>query len=207
MSQPCSNTFFTITSLHSFTFFMKCFLLLVYIGSHHWICTCNFLHYNVQVMDSMALFAPMTLDTIILQISKIFSCSSKSALRVEVLSVQQQVGALDCGLYAIANAVEARLQTDVVYDQQKLRDYLLQCLRNRKFVRFPQFSGTEPLPRPTCTVRKIKLYCVCRMPKEFDERMICCDTCDEWYHYCCVQLSVLDNPELWNCSVCCAREC
>ena len=27
MSQPCSNTFFTITSLHSFTFFMKCFLL------------------------------------------------------------------------------------------------------------------------------------------------------------------------------------
>ena len=31
MSQPCSNTFFTITSLHSFTFFMKCFLLLVYI--------------------------------------------------------------------------------------------------------------------------------------------------------------------------------
>ena len=29
MSQPCSNTFFTITSLHSFTFFMKCFLLLV----------------------------------------------------------------------------------------------------------------------------------------------------------------------------------
>ena len=39
MSQPCSNTFFTITSLHSFTFFMKCFLLLVYL------CACVMLHF------------------------------------------------------------------------------------------------------------------------------------------------------------------
>ena len=32
------------------------------IGFHHWICTCNSPHCNEQVMDSMALFAPMTLD-------------------------------------------------------------------------------------------------------------------------------------------------
>ena len=56
------------------------------------------------MMDSLSLFVPLN-KSIRLQISKIYSLS-KSCLRIQTCSVQQQEGNRDCGLFSIAIAAE-----------------------------------------------------------------------------------------------------
>ena len=59
------------------------------------------------VMDSKAFQSSPITKTTELQLAKIYSPSpSKSSLRVEIASVQQQQGLHDCGLFAIAYATE-----------------------------------------------------------------------------------------------------
>ena len=85
----------------------------------------------------------------------------------------------DISLLAVANAVEVCLNSNPVsaqYDQKKMRRHLEDCLNDETLRSFPMCS-TEPLPRPTHTVHKIKHYCICRMPEEYYERTICCDSC------------------------------
>ena len=66
---------------------------------------------------------------------------------------------------------------------------------------FPR-SKTETLPRPSPLVRYIKIYCKCRMPEDYDENMVCCDGCEDWYHLSCVNLKKNKLPERWLCHVC-----
>ena len=163
-------------------------------------------HRTVKVMDSFALFSTMSLTTI-LQLAKIYSRSvppTRSSLKIETLSVQQQEGTLDCGLFAIANAVEVchgNNPENVRYDQKKMRSHLLECFYRRVLRPFPRGSS-ESLPRPTHRLQRIKLYCICRMPEEYGAKMICCDTCKSWYHYSCVNLQQAENPVYWECCVC-----
>ena len=57
-------------------------------------------------MDSLGLFMSLNVFTV-LQIAKIYSLpQSQSVLQIHKMSVQQQQGTLDCGLFAIAFAVE-----------------------------------------------------------------------------------------------------
>lgn len=139
------------------------------------------------------------------QIARIYSCAvppSQSFFTIEKLSVQQD-GTLDCGLVAVANAVEVCLNSNPVsaqYDQKMIR-HLEDCLNDETLRPFPMCS-TEPLPRPTRTVHKIKLYCICRMPEEYDERMICCDSCSQWYHVSCMKVGQAETSYYWVCCVC-----
>ena len=60
---------------------------------------------------SLALFHKMSLATV-LQLGMIYSHSAPSTqsfLEIEILSVQQQEGILDCGLFGIANVVDVCL--------------------------------------------------------------------------------------------------
>jgi hypothetical protein len=41
-----------------------------------------------------------------------------------------------------------------------------------------------------------KLYCICRQPYNEEKFMICCDTCDEWYHGDCVGISAQQGRRL-----------
>jgi len=158
----------------------------------------------VHVMDSLALFSKMNQATV-LQIARIYSRTvppSQSFFTIERLSVQQQDGTLDCDLFAVANAVEVHLNSNPVSAQyvQKMRRHLEDCLNDETLHSFPVCS-TEPLPRPTCTVH-IKLYCICRTPEEYDER-ICCDSCSQWYHVSsCMKLGQAETSDYWVCCVC-----
>lgn len=160
----------------------------------------------MHVMDSLALFSKMNQATV-LQIARIYSRTvppSQSFFTIERLSVQQQDGTFDCGLFAVANAVEVCLNSNPVsaqYDQKKMRRHLEDCLNDETLRSFPMCS-TEPLPRPTRTVHKIKLYCICRMPEEYDEMMICCDSCSQWYHVSCMKLGQAETSDYWVCCVC-----
>lgn len=34
-----------------------------------------------------------------------------------------------------------------------------------------------------------RLYCLCRQPDSTALQMICCDVCEDWFHYVCVNLT------------------
>ena len=74
-------------------------------GAHHWICTARWTTGPVQLYDSRGIVSdPMTPE---IKISKLFSPpQSKSSLRIEILSVQQQEGVHDCRFFSIAYATE-----------------------------------------------------------------------------------------------------
>ena len=169
--------------------------------TEHWVCTCSLKGSSaVMVMDSMALFLSLNNSTI-LQISKIYRVST---LEIRTVSVQQQKGSLDCGLFAVAFAVEVCLGRNPQYaklDQSKMRNHLYECLTERVMKPFPR-SSSETLPRPSPLVRYIKIYCKCRMPEDYDEKMVCCDGCEDWYHMSCVNLKKKELPEIWFCHVC-----
>lgn len=183
-------------------------------ASNHWLCTfskrCS--APVVYIADSLGLF--MKLDsTTLLQIAKLYgsilpsqNASEVTSLPVCKLSVQQQIGTLDCGLYAIAFAVDLCMGKNPKYshfDQSKMREHLEVCLAKGKFQLFPTISSDqETLPRPKSRVIKIKLYCECRLPEEYDEEMVCCDGCTGWYHLRCMNMSNHQIPKNWKCSLC-----
>ena len=75
-----------------------------------------------------------------------------------VESVQKQSDTVMCGLYAIAFALDLCQDIDPVYrhyDESKMREHLLKCLRQNYFEEFPQIS--DPSKYRACTESQIIL--------------------------------------------------
>ena len=97
----------------------------------------------MQVMDSLALFSAINVTTM-LQLAKVYSNVGQSFLNIETLSVQQQDGRYECGVFAIAYATDVCFRNnpeEIYYDQRKMRHHLKTCL---------QASAFRVFPRTTC---------------------------------------------------------
>ena len=104
-------------------------------------------------MDSLGSFMTLNLATV-LQICKIYSAPpNHTTLKMRKLPVQQQNGTLDCGLFAVAYAVEVCMGNSpaaVSFDQKQMRSHLYTCLLDGVMSPFPKMSqAREFLPRPT----------------------------------------------------------
>ncbi|KAJ1148422.1 hypothetical protein NDU88_001258 [Pleurodeles waltl] len=78
-------------------------------------------------------------------------------LEVHLLSVDRQPNCDDCGLYAIANAVEflsSEGNPMAKYDNQAMRPHLLTCLEEKKMTPFPKCPKLSRLSRKP-TIRKV----------------------------------------------------
>ena len=121
---------------------------------HHWVCTTSVnIHSNesdVHVMDSLGGICPMSCS-LEQQIAQVYG-GSRSQLTIHGLSVQQQAGVKDCGLFAIAFAVEVCQRNDpsrVSYDQSKMRSHFTSCLQKGHLITFPKGQKSqETIPRP-----------------------------------------------------------
>ena len=178
-----------------------------YIGVYHWLCVCHIPGNKiVHILDSLAICNDLNDDTIF-QICKIYSplSSKKGLLKLQKLSVQQQCNNQDCGLFAIANMVEicfGNNPEDLSYDQDVMRSHLKECLSNKEMKPFPKSLKPEMYPRPERNITTVRLYCVCQMPENYDDHMICCEKCDMWYHYSCIKLDGTVTPNYWECARC-----
>lgn len=88
-------------------------------------------------------------EDLVLQIASIYKCHG-GVLRIQKLSVQQQIkGTVDCGLFAIAFAVEAcrngrRKEMNLTcFDQTKMRKHLHDCLEKMFLDPFPRTVDTK----------------------------------------------------------------
>ena len=143
-------------------------------------------------LDSLG-FMNLQEDAIV-QIAKLYS-SRSSTPNIKRLSVQQQNGYHDCGLFSVAYAVEVCLGQNpesVKFAQDRMRGHLLECLSSSTMNSFPP-TTQECISRPRSGVLQVKLFCLCKLPAVFDAVMIQCDVCEEWYHIGCVKLDSVEG--------------
>ena len=105
---------------------------------------------DVYVMDSLGGIFPIS-PSLKRQIAQVYG-GRRSQLIIRRLSVQQQVGAKDCGLFAVAFAVEVCQRNDpsrVSYDHSKMRSHFASCLEKGHMDTFPRGrKSQENIPRP-----------------------------------------------------------
>ena len=152
--------------------------MLYFIGTiNHWVCVLSVSdEEEISLLDSSSLKITCSL---LLQIASMFKPLDMTTcqLQIKQLPVQQQIGTLDCGLFAIAFAVELCKGTDptkMVFLQDKMRDHLLQCFEMRKFETFPKKmlrSKKLHMQQQESQLVACNLYCFCRYPETYDKQM------------------------------------
>ena len=100
--------------------------------------------------------------------------------------MQHQAGGSDCGLFAIAFAVALCFglnPSKLIFEQSKMRDHLLHCLKENEFTNFP-FSINPMWKKKKTVINKETLFCFCR--GLYDSEMAKCISCHEWFHLRCL---------------------
>ena len=108
-------------------------------GSYnHWVCVQygNQVDKEVHLMDSLGLTMSVGKE-LVLQIASIYKCDEE-VLTIRKLGVQQQIGTWDCGLFAVAYAVEV---CSGCFDQTRMREHLYSCLQEGVLKPFPQIRS------------------------------------------------------------------
>ena len=89
----------------------------------------------------------------------------------------------------------------IVYNKDKLHSHLLEVLETKLISPFP-ISQT----RSEAKIEKCFVFYICRL-SDNGENMICCDNCEEWFHFKCLNTLnatetafVTDNN--WYCASC-----
>ena len=124
------------------------------------------------------------------------------------MNIQKQTNLVDCGLYSIAVLTSLLLGDDpttLVYNKDELRSHLLEVLETKVISPFPISQTRRPATR-VAKIEKCFVFCICRLPDN-GENMICCDNCEEWFHFKC--LNTLNATETsfvtennWYCASC-----
>lgn len=107
-----------------------------------------------------------------------------------VMNVSRQMGATDCGLFAVAYCEALLAGSDpvnIIYNQRAMRSHLMACLMNNEISAFPAISFRTARKRFIQTF-VVDLFCICRTSNAVDEPMIQCDHCAKWFHPNCVGL-------------------
>lgn len=145
-------------------------------------------------------------DDIILDIASIYKCDRRY-LSIEQLPVQQQDGNVDCGLFALAFAIESCQGGDlskVTFDQLQMRAHLLHCLERGCLKRFPIKHKCQNNKRAVPLNHSYKLYQCCQMPEFYGDFMVECDGCGLWVHCDCagVDVETMTQHSQWFCHLC-----
>ena len=169
------------------------FVQVLHIQKNHWITVSNIgcREGILNIYDSMY-------GTLNLQTKKQICAFWKPPLNqitFQMVNIQRQPNASDCGVFAIAGATELVYGKDPVlsyWDVTRMRSHLINCIEARTIECFPQARARRmPLGNQYKKVIQDTLFCICRMPNDRSVPMIQCDKCKLWFHKSCMNL----NPE------------
>ena len=98
-------------------------------GRDHWVMSIQIENGDIYFLDSLGLKINTSLE---FQLCKIYG-QNKNRILIKIPEVQKQDNSIDCGLFAIANAVEfcnnvIKGGTRINYDEKLMRDHLIYCL-------------------------------------------------------------------------------
>ena len=89
-------------------------------------------------------------SAVITQITQLFSPDNTAPLYHQYKCIQQH-GGTNCGIFAIAYAVdllEGSKPYQFIYDQSKMRQHLIDCFEAGKITLFPKYVKTNDQPLP-----------------------------------------------------------
>ena len=96
---------------------------------------------------------------VLVQIAQLYSSyTSHSELSLRRVSVQQQNGYHDCGLFSIANATEicnGHKPEKACFDQSRMRTHLFSCLSKGQMQQMSSLQ--ESIPRPKSGILTVRL--------------------------------------------------
>ena len=157
-------------------------------GRSHWvlISTVDCLQGDVRLYDPLYSSLSNDTETIVAQLLR----TEKSSVSVHIMNVSKQAGSQDCGLFAIAFMTSLAYGNNPireVYRQDEMRAHLLTCFEKQVMQCFPTLKKRR-ISNPIVKTTTIAVFCTCRLPYDPDkgEKMVCCDTCDKWYHTHCI---------------------
>lgn len=167
------------------------FAQIILVGKSHWIAVSNGCKTGVlDVYHSM--YNNISLQTQ-KQICTFWRPPTKMAT-FQLVNIQRQPNASDCGLFAIACATEIahRKKPLLLYwDVSEMRGHLAKCLEAVKLTCFPQARTRRiPVGNHYKKVLHEELFCICRIPSDRRMPMICCDNCAMWFHKACMGLEM-----------------
>ncbi|CAG2232922.1 unnamed protein product [Mytilus edulis] len=174
-------------------------------GNAHWVLSLQTRDGNIYLLDSLSLNLTTSLEY---QLTQIYG-KDKKKLIIRIPDVQKQQNSIDCGLFAIANALEFcqtgfKGGTHITYEQKYMREHLIHCLENGKFTHFPKNNfGKTPKNLKTKT-HIISINCDCGKPDTIED-MVGCEgktgrkMCDVWTHRSCAKKNMKENS--WFCEV------
>ena len=154
-------------------------------GSDHWVTSAKY-NGNVYFLDSI--FMPITgnINTNLeLQLVAMYGSPGRE-MEVTIPRLQQQNNCNDCGLFAIANAVEISYnqypwERRVLFMKDKMRGHLIKCFEEEKFTRFPSKANNYK----SIKKRYISTTCSCGMPDSM-ESLVGCKLCKLLWHKSCI---------------------
>ena len=121
-------------------------------------------------------------------IATVLNCQSKFVY-ILVPEVQQQTNAASCGLFALVytySLCEGLDPSQLVYESaSRFQSHFSHCIEKKEMTKFDCKAAIYKPEKPLST--KFRVYCFCRLPNSGD-KMVCCNSCSEWYHFTCVDL-------------------
>ena len=129
--------------------------------------------------------------------------TQSNVLTVRAMSIQQQTGGVDCGLFAIAFACHAALVEKlgkVTFEQKNLRPRLVHCFEQNCIQPFSSPHVSSPhrsiaVKRNKTKRFRVHLICTCRLPESSDYYVLQCDQCQQWYHFRCMNIQQKSDPD------------
>ena len=183
-------------------------------GQTHWLLSVKTDKNIPFVIDSMRSSEHGLTSAKEIQLCQIYE-NNGSDIDVFVISPVLQTNHSDCGVYAIANAVEFannglqscldEMTCDWIYDEDKMRIHLLKCFEKKQLTPFPKI-GRKHRIKLKPKHHKIVINCPCRLPNFFHFEMIGCSKCNASWHKKCVQDHIENLPlsnEDFVCPSCC----
>ena len=161
----------------------------------HWLTT----HYkNGKVMVYDSCFSGTLSPSVHEMLVRLYRPAIRGdSLVCTVMPIVQQTGGTDCGLFAIGTAFQAASGLSCNLKQERLREHVYKIFSKGLLMSFPTTTTGRKNKRKHIV---IPVYCVCRLPEEFDSMMIQCEKCASWYHYRCIRIR--SAPKSFLCAQC-----
>ena len=174
---------------------------------NHWVCASNHKCRSgeVEIFDSVVKEEVST--TVRRQLATILQ-TLRPRMTMTRVSVQQQSGGSDCGVFAIAFAVALAHGQDpatLTFNQGVMREHLRFCLQTKKMEPFPTTKQLKFKKKRVVGRELEALYCVCRgIWVVGEDDMYQCSACSDWYHESCMVSLSLTNTfnHAWVCPLC-----
>ncbi|KAI8513359.1 carbohydrate binding [Branchiostoma belcheri] len=167
----------------------------------HWVLS-SYTDGQVRLYDSIGTDMTASLQVQLYQTYSAFADQESNVLTIILPEVQRQNNFFDCGLFAIAWAVDIAQGQDVssiAYDDRKMRSHLKKCFEQGRLTPFPHLTGHRKKVGLT-RVSRVSLVCRCKQEEGLG-RIETCRSCQRIFHVSCLPV-IPPSDDTWKCGDC-----